>query len=86
MPRSSRAAVVEVDMPRTYESLSLEDAKRMLSAAEKKATGFGVAYNIAVVDAGANLVAFVLSLAAQDKIRHTTTSSSSNKSTNFSIG
>lgn len=45
-------------MPRSYESLSLEDAKRMLSAAEAKATGLGVAYNIAVVDAGANLVAF----------------------------
>jgi uncharacterized protein GlcG (DUF336 family) len=44
-------------MPRTYESLSLEDAKRMLSEAEKKATSFGVAYNIAVVDARANLVA-----------------------------
>lgn len=45
-------------MPRSYESLSLEDAKRMLSAAEEKAAGLGVAYNIAIVDAGANLVAF----------------------------
>jgi uncharacterized protein GlcG (DUF336 family) len=46
-------------MPRSYKSLSLEDAKRMLSAAEKKACDIGVAYNIAVVDAGANLVAFM---------------------------
>ena len=45
-------------MPRSYKSLCLEDAKRMLSAAERKAIDFGVAYNIAVVDAGANLVAF----------------------------
>ncbi len=45
-------------MPRSYENLNLDDAKRMLSAAEHKAAGFGVAYNIAVVDAGANLVAF----------------------------
>ncbi len=45
-------------MPRSYKTLNLEDAKRMLSAAEEKADGFGVAYNIAVVDAGVNLVAF----------------------------
>jgi uncharacterized protein GlcG (DUF336 family) len=30
----------------------------MLSAAEAKATSLGIAYNIAVVDAGGNLVAF----------------------------
>src|SRR5262245_61393707 len=46
-------------MPRSHESLTLADAKRMLSAAEEAAAGFGVAYNIAVVDAGAHLVAFV---------------------------
>lgn len=45
-------------MPRSYDTLCLEDARRMLSAAEKTASGFGVAYNIAIVDAGANLVAF----------------------------
>lgn len=45
-------------MSRSLESLSLDDAKRMLSAAEKTATDFGIAYNIAVVDAGANLIAF----------------------------
>ena len=46
-------------MPRTYTSLTLDDAKRMLSAAEAKAARLGVAYNIAVVDAGGHLVAFV---------------------------
>ena len=46
-------------MPRTYTSLTLEDAKRMLSAAETKAASLGIAYNIAVVDAGGHLVAFV---------------------------
>jgi uncharacterized protein GlcG (DUF336 family) len=47
------------DMPRTYASLTLEDAKRMLSAAEVRAESLGIAYNIAVVDAGGHLVAFV---------------------------
>jgi uncharacterized protein GlcG (DUF336 family) len=46
-------------MPRKYDTVSLEDAKRMLSAAEAKASSFGIPYNIAVVDAGGNLVAFV---------------------------
>ena len=46
-------------MPRKYDAVTLEDAKRMLSAAEAKASSFGIAYNIAVVDAGGNLVAFV---------------------------
>ena len=46
-------------MPRSYDSLTLEDAKRMLSAAEAKAASLGIAYNIAVVDAGGHLVAFV---------------------------
>jgi uncharacterized protein GlcG (DUF336 family) len=45
-------------MPRSYDSLALEDAKRMLSAAELKAASFGVAYNITVVDAGGHLLAF----------------------------
>ena len=40
-------------------SLTLDDAKRMLSAAEAKAASFGIAYNIAVVDAGGHLLAFV---------------------------
>src|SRR5215470_5690039 len=46
-------------MPRSYDSLTLEDAKRMLSAAETKAASLGIAYNIAVVDAGGHLLAFV---------------------------
>jgi uncharacterized protein GlcG (DUF336 family) len=46
-------------MTRHVESLSLDDAKRMLAAAESKATSIGLPYNIAVVDAGANLIAFV---------------------------
>jgi len=46
-------------MPRIYETVTLDDAKRMLLAAEAKAESFGIAYNIAVVDAGGHLVAFV---------------------------
>jgi uncharacterized protein GlcG (DUF336 family) len=46
-------------MPRTYNSLTLEDAKYMLSAAEAKATSLDIAYNIAVVDAGGHLLAFI---------------------------
>ena len=46
-------------MPRSYKSLTLEDAKQMLLAAEAKAAGLGVAYNLAVVDAGGHLLAFV---------------------------
>lgn len=46
-------------MPRSYETISLYDAKRMLSAAEAKAASLGIPYNIAVVDAGGHLVAFV---------------------------
>jgi uncharacterized protein GlcG (DUF336 family) len=46
-------------MPRSYDSLSLEDAKKMLSAGEAQAESLGIPYNIAVVDAGAHLIAFV---------------------------
>jgi uncharacterized protein GlcG (DUF336 family) len=46
-------------MPRTYTSLTLEDAKHTLSAAEAKAASFGIPYCIAVVDAGGHLVAFL---------------------------
>lgn len=45
-------------MPRSCTTLALSDAKRMLEAGEAKAATFGVAYNIAVVDAGGALVAF----------------------------
>lgn len=45
-------------MPRPHMSLSLDEAKRMLQAGEAAAANLGVAYNIAIVDAGGNLVAF----------------------------
>ena len=45
-------------MPQSYESITLEEAKRMLTAAEAHARALGIAYNIAIVDAGAHLVAF----------------------------
>ena len=45
-------------MPRSYTSLTLDEAKRMLQAGEAAAATLGIAYNIAVVDAGGNLVAF----------------------------
>ena len=45
-------------MPRSYTSLTLDDAKHMLQAAEAEAAKIGIAYNIAVVDAGGALVAF----------------------------
>jgi uncharacterized protein GlcG (DUF336 family) len=45
-------------MPKTIESLSLQDAKRILAAGEAKADQIGLPYNIAVVDAGGHLVAF----------------------------
>lgn len=46
-------------MTRLVATLTLDDAKLMLSAAEAKAAEFGIAYNVAVVDAGGHLVAFV---------------------------
>lgn len=46
-------------MPRQYTSLTLEDAKQMLSAAEAKAASLGVPYCVAVVDAGGHLLAFL---------------------------
>src|SRR5215470_17532224 len=62
---SSRKAVEkcfahsEDNMPRTYDTITLEDAKRMLFAAEAKAASLGIPYNLAVVDAGGHLVAFL---------------------------
>ena len=46
-------------MPCSYECLTLADAKQMLSAGEAKAKSLGVAYNMAVVDAGGHLLAFL---------------------------
>ena len=40
-------------------SVSLEDARRVIAAAEKKAQEIGQPMNIAVTDEGANLVAFI---------------------------
>lgn len=45
-------------MPISFESLSLADAKSMVSAAEVKAEEFGIPYCIAVVDAAGELLAF----------------------------
>lgn len=41
------------------QSVSLDDARRIISAGEQKARQIGQAMNIAVVDAGGNLVAHV---------------------------
>jgi uncharacterized protein GlcG (DUF336 family) len=46
-------------MPRSCKTITLAEAKQMLSAGEAKAASLGIAYNIAVVDAGGHLVAFV---------------------------
>lgn len=46
-------------MPRSFTTLTLDDAKRMLQAGEAKAAEIGLPYNIAVVDAGGHLIAFV---------------------------
>src|SRR5215831_19384708 len=46
-------------MPRTCDTVTLEDAKQMLSAAEAKAASLGIPYCVAVVDAGGHLVAFL---------------------------
>jgi uncharacterized protein GlcG (DUF336 family) len=46
-------------MPRSIDSLTLEEAKLMLSAAEAKAETLGIAYNLAAVDAGGHLLAFL---------------------------
>ena len=47
------------DMPRTYTTLTLTDAKQMLSTGEGKAVSLGIPYCVAVVDAGGHLVAFL---------------------------
>lgn len=45
-------------MTMQQESVSLEDARRVILAAEEKARDIGQPMNIAVVDAGGNLTAF----------------------------
>jgi uncharacterized protein GlcG (DUF336 family) len=45
-------------MPHQIVSLSLADARRLISAGQQKSKELGVPYNIAVVDAGGNLLAY----------------------------
>jgi uncharacterized protein GlcG (DUF336 family) len=44
-------------MPRQVVSLTLEDARRLIAAGERKAIELKIPYNIAVVDAGGGLLA-----------------------------
>jgi len=46
-------------MPRPIQSLTLADARQIVAAGEAKAEQIGVPYNIAVVDAGGNLITHV---------------------------
>jgi uncharacterized protein GlcG (DUF336 family) len=46
-------------VPRQFVSLTLEDARRIIAAGERKALELKIPYNIAVVDAGGALVAHV---------------------------
>lgn len=46
-------------MPTSIQTVNLEDARRIIAAAEKKAAEIGQPMNIAVADAGGNLVAHV---------------------------
>lgn len=46
-------------MPRTIETLTLADARQIIAAGEAKAEAIGIPYNIAVVDAGGDLIAHV---------------------------
>ncbi len=46
-------------MPYPIDSLTLADARELIAAGEAKAEQLGVPYNIAVVDAGGNLIAHV---------------------------
>jgi uncharacterized protein GlcG (DUF336 family) len=44
-------------MPRELSTLSLADARRLIAAGEQKGRDLGIAYNLAVVDAGRALIA-----------------------------
>src|SRR5579871_2162089 len=46
-------------MPRQVSSLTLADARQLIAAGEQKARELGIPYNLAVVDAGGELVAHV---------------------------
>ncbi len=49
----------ELHMSRSTVSLDLADARRVITAGERKAIEMGIPYNIAVADAGGGLVAHV---------------------------
>jgi uncharacterized protein GlcG (DUF336 family) len=49
----------EPAMPSSHESVGLEEARLMIAAGEQKANELGIPYNLAVVDAGGNLVAHI---------------------------
>jgi len=46
-------------MPRQIPSLTLADARALIAAGERKAQQMGIPYNLAVVDAGGELIAHV---------------------------
>jgi uncharacterized protein GlcG (DUF336 family) len=46
-------------MTRTAVSINLDDARKIISAGERKASEIGVPYNLAVADAGGGLIAHV---------------------------
>jgi uncharacterized protein GlcG (DUF336 family) len=46
-------------MPRQIPSLTLADARSLIAAGEKTAADLGIPYNLAVVDAGGDLIAHV---------------------------
>jgi uncharacterized protein GlcG (DUF336 family) len=50
--------------------VTLKDARRIIEAAESKATELGQPMNIAVADGGGNLIAHVRGLAWQHRYRH----------------
>jgi uncharacterized protein GlcG (DUF336 family) len=54
-----RVASKEDIMTQQITSLTLADARRMISAGEKQAQKLGIPYNLAVVDAGGNLISHV---------------------------
>jgi uncharacterized protein GlcG (DUF336 family) len=46
-------------MPRSIQTLTLADARQLIAAGEAKAEQLGIPYNLAVVDAGGDLIAHV---------------------------
>ncbi len=44
-------------MPQAIQSLTLDEARQIIAAGEEKADELGIPYNLAVVDAGGNLIA-----------------------------